>query len=94
MISDGKHTPHPIQGIGAGFIPDVLDLSLVDEVQQVTNEEAIEFARRLARECVRGLLARVDRLLTHTVSLAGLTVLIVTAYLLALAAFQTVTCLR
>jgi len=42
--------PHKIQGIGAGFIPDILDLSLVDRVEQVTNDEAIEFARRLARE--------------------------------------------
>jgi cysteine synthase A len=41
---------HKIQGIGAGFVPDVLDLSLVDEIAQVTNEEAIENARRLARE--------------------------------------------
>jgi cysteine synthase A len=42
--------PHKIQGIGAGFIPKNLDLSLVDRVEQVTNEEAIAFARRLARE--------------------------------------------
>jgi cysteine synthase A len=42
--------PHKIQGIGAGFIPDVLDLSLVDRVETVTNDESIEFARRLSRE--------------------------------------------
>lgn len=42
--------PHKIQGIGAGFLPDVLDLSLVDRVETVTNDESIEFARRLARE--------------------------------------------
>lgn len=42
--------PHMIQGIGAGFIPDVLDLSLVDRVEQVGNEEAMEYARRLAVE--------------------------------------------
>ncbi|MBL0141320.1 MAG: cysteine synthase A [Betaproteobacteria bacterium] len=45
-----KPGPHKIQGIGANFMPDVLDLSLVDVVEQVTNEEAIAYARRLARE--------------------------------------------
>ena len=45
-----KPGPHKIQGIGAGFKPDTLDLSLVDEIALVTNEEAIEFARRLHRE--------------------------------------------
>jgi len=45
-----KPAPHKIQGIGAGFVPDVLDLSLVDAIEQVSNEEAVDFARRLARE--------------------------------------------
>ncbi|MFN0062024.1 MAG: cysteine synthase A [Myxococcaceae bacterium] len=45
-----KPSPHKIQGIGAGFKPDVLDLALVDELGTVTNDEAIEMARRLHRE--------------------------------------------
>ncbi|MFO0628386.1 MAG: cysteine synthase A [Polyangiales bacterium] len=53
-----KPAPHKIQGIGAGFVPDVLDLSLVDDIEQVTNEEAIEYARRLARE--EGILAGIS----------------------------------
>ncbi|MGD9954098.1 MAG: pyridoxal-phosphate dependent enzyme, partial [Burkholderiales bacterium] len=45
-----KPGPHRIQGIGAGFVPEVLDMALVDDIAQVTDEEAIDYARRLARE--------------------------------------------
>ncbi|MCL4441998.1 MAG: pyridoxal-phosphate dependent enzyme, partial [Firmicutes bacterium] len=50
VLSGGTPGPHPIQGIGAGFIPEVLNLALVDEVFQVTGDQAMETVRRLARE--------------------------------------------
>ncbi|MFB3884787.1 MAG: cysteine synthase A [Thermodesulfobacteriota bacterium] len=55
---DLKPGPHKIQGIGAGFIPDTLDLAMVDRVERVTSEEAIEYARRLSRE--EGILSGVS----------------------------------
>lgn len=50
ILSGGQPGPHKIQGIGAGFKPDILNMGLVDEVVKVNNEQAIETARRLARE--------------------------------------------
>ena len=53
-----KPSPHKIQGIGAGFVPQVLDLALVDDIEQVSNEDAVLYARRLARE--EGILAGIS----------------------------------
>ena len=58
ILSGGKPGPHKIQGIGAGFVPDVLRLDLVDEIVKVTNENAGIMARRLAKE--EGILAGIS----------------------------------
>ncbi|WP_100374403.1 cysteine synthase A [Bacillus sp. FJAT-45037] len=50
ILSGGNPGPHKIQGIGAGFVPDILDTKLYDEVIQVSTEDAFEYARRAARE--------------------------------------------
>ncbi|MFO1079878.1 MAG: cysteine synthase A [Reyranellaceae bacterium] len=48
VLSGGTHTPHPIQGIGAGFVPDILDRSVIDEIEKVANQSAIQTARDMA----------------------------------------------
>ena len=58
VLSGGQKGPHPIQGIGAGFVPAVLDTDIVDEIIAVTNEDAFDLARRAARE--EGLLVGIS----------------------------------
>ncbi len=58
VLSGGQKGPHPIQGIGAGFIPDVLNTGIYDEVIRVKNDDAFDFARRAAKE--EGLLVGIS----------------------------------
>lgn len=58
VLSGGEKGPHPLQGIGAGFVPKVLDMKVVDEIVQVQGEDAFDTARRMARE--EGLLVGIS----------------------------------
>jgi len=58
VLSGGKPGPHKIQGIGAGFVPDVLNTGVIDEIITVSNEDALVTGRRLARE--EGVLAGIS----------------------------------
>ena len=58
VLSGGQPGPHKIQGIGAGFVPPVLNKEIIDEILQVTNDQAFEYTRRLARE--EGILAGIS----------------------------------
>jgi cysteine synthase A len=58
ILSGGKKGPHPLQGIGAGFVPDVLDTAVYDDIMRVTNQDAFDTARRVARQ--EGLLVGIS----------------------------------
>jgi cysteine synthase A len=58
VLSGGKPSPHKIQGIGAGFVPSILRRDYIDEIETVTNDDAVNMARRLAKE--EGLLVGIS----------------------------------